>query len=186
VNWFADCPPGKSSSSKLATACSVACAAQSLDPNITPSDKLACGSIKTGIGPCGKQPIFGFTDSTNCKNGFRYEYCPVATRCTDTCQSACENTRQVCTFQKRGDGGIYKCVGPSGPNGPTSPTGPTGAPCFVDFDCPSDQVCINNVCVIGARSKQNDILIIAGIIVGIIILGIIIYTIYAFKRSKKS
>lgn len=185
LSWYYDCPTGKKSTSKLGSICVAECAAQSL---ISGPKVLACGSDKNGKGPCGNLPLLGFTDSIDCKNGYRYEYCPVGTNCMGTCKSACPNENQVCTFQKRGDGGIYTCIGPTGPNGPTGANGVTGADgsfCVFPSDCISGR-CVGNVCVAKSKSKEKDILIIAGIMVGIIVIGIIIYTIFAFRRSDKT
>lgn len=181
LKWYSDCPTGNSENTTLIGSWCAACsAAKSLN--------IQCGlPNKNGKDPCKNLPKFGYTDLKDCKNNYRYQYCPVGTTCMGTCKSACPNEKQVCTFQKRGDGGIYKCIGASGASGTNGSKGTNGSFCVFPSDCISDR-CVGNVCVAkdAITEKEKRILIIAGVIVGIILIGIIIYTIFVFRRSDKT
>ena len=184
LKWYSDCPTGNSENTTLMGSWCAACsAAKSLNIECALPNKNG----KNGKDPCKNLPKFGYTDLKDCKNNYRYQYCPVGTTCMGTCKSACPNEKQVCTFQKRGDGGIYKCMGASGASGANGSKGANGSFCVFPSDCISDR-CVGNVCIAkdAITEKEKRILIIAGVIVGIILIGIIIYTIFAFRRSDKT
>lgn len=183
TTWYTDCDNGKSRivTSPLSSLCAVACAAQSIETN--QKKFLACGK-QQGVGPCGKEPILGFSTDKECKIGFRYEYCLRPTRCNGTCQSACSDNA-VCVFTPNKSGGTYSCTGGNGNS--------SGTACFLDQDCcpnglfECDQSCVKGRCekqVI--PKKEEDILIVIAIVVGITVVGILVFVFFLYSKSDKS
>lgn len=183
--WYTDCVNGKGRvvNSSLSSLCAVACAAQSLETN--QKKFLACGK-QQGVGPCGKEPILGFSTDKDCKDGFRYQYCLTPTRCTGTCQSACTNNA-VCVFTPTESRGTYSCTGGNGNGGGTS--------CFLDQDCcpgglfECDQRCDQTTgrCVKQViPKKEKDILIVIAIVIGIAVVGILIFVFFLYSKPDKS
>jgi len=180
--WYTDCGNGRSRAvtKPLSSLCAVACAAQSIETN--QKKFLACGK-QQGVGPCGSEPILGFSTDEECKTGFRYEYCLTPTRCAGTCQSACTNNA-VCIFTPNGSGGTYSCTGG---------TGTDGTACFLDQDCcpgglfECDQRCVNGRCESQViPKKEEEILIVIAIVVGIAVVGILIFVFFLFSKPDKS
>lgn len=197
--WFARCSRGSSGTkitSMKSGLCSALCAAQSLQSG---NRTIKCGGSGSG-GLCEDEPLLGFTQSSDCKNGFRYEYCMVPMQCEGTCQSACADDRQVCTFEPRdNNAGVYQCIGATGsmgmactgtdqgscPSGEQCLRGRCQKFCVNDQECPTNQECIDKVCQVPILpKKEREILIVIAIVIGTMVLGLVIFVFYLFSAKK--
>lgn len=196
--WFKDCDggEGQSESNVKASFCSILCAYTDLRANKSTFKFFGCDRTEkscTGSCFCMDEPLLGFTDTTDCQNGFRYEYCKIPDKCSGSCQSACSEDNQVCIFTESstakllgGKSGIYTCVA-TGTTGTHSGTG-----CFLDLDCcpegpiGCDQVCVNRKCQKRTiPKKKREMIIIIGSVLGVLVLGVIIFVVYLYSKKKK-
>ena len=142
---------------------------------------------------CAGTPILGFTNSSDCNNGFRYEYCKAPIRCEGTCQSGCSVANQVCIFEESSSSelfgrsnGTYTCVA-------TGTTGTNGNPCFNDAECCPEglagcqQICVDRRCQTRTvPEKDRTLIIIGGSVLAALVLGIIIFVAYIYSDSSNS
>lgn len=198
--WYNNCENGESvlETSTKSSFCSVRCAYADLLENKSQFKTIGCGESSENCTSekcvCAGEPLLGFTDKEDCKNGFRYKYCKIPETCNGTCKSACTNLNQVCIYTPSststllgGVSGVYTCIssGVSGASGTNSGTG-----CFIDLDCCTSPIGCDQVCVAGRCQKREipekdkRIIIIVGSILGLLILGIIIFAALHYSKLK--
>jgi len=196
--WFKDCDgcQGQPEDNVKASFCAATCAYADLRFTKSAFKFIGCDRTEkgcTGSCYCAGEPLLGFTNSTDCQNEFRYGYCKIPEKCSGSCQSACPEEDQVCIFTESstvgllgGKSGVYTCVA----TGPTGTHGGTG--CFLDLDCcpggpvGCDQVCVNRRCQKRTiPEKEREMIIIVGSVLGVLVLGVIIFVVYSYSGLKK-